>query len=209
MAGQPDAGPRGLFVTFEGGERTGKSTQIEALAERVRATGRAVVTSREPGGTRLGERLREALFEGDSPAPEAELLIFAAARAQLVHELIRPALADGAVVLCDRFADSTVAYQQFGRGLDATLVSSVNATATGGLTPDLTVLLDMPPEEARARGDGQTDYIEREQSSFHERVREGYLTLARDEPDRWATFDASRPPGALTEQIWERLASLL
>ena len=203
------AGERGLFVTFEGGERTGKSTQIIAIAERVRAAGRVAVTTREPGGTRLGERLREALFEGDSPTPEAELLIFAAARAQLVHELIRPALDDGAVVLCDRFADSTVAYQQYGRGLDPALVASVNAAATGGLTPDLTVLLDMPPEEARARRDEQTDYIEREQSAFHERVRESYLALAGEQPERWATFDARQPPDTLTDLIWERITRLL
>jgi dTMP kinase len=202
-------GQQGLFVTFEGGEHTGKSTQIAALSERLRAIDRSAVTSREPGGTRLGERLREALFEGDSPAPEAELLIFAAARAQLVHELIRPALDRGAVVLCDRFADSTVAYQQYGRGLDPALVASVNAATTGGLVPDLTVLLDMPPDAARARGDEETDYIEREEAAFHDRVRDGYLALARAEPDRWATFDAALPVETLTEQIWERLAALL
>jgi dTMP kinase len=209
LSGQLSLGQQGRFVTFEGGERTGKSTQIAALAERLRAAGRDVVTSREPGGTRLGERLREALFEGDSPAPQAELLIFAAARAQLVHELIRPALDRGAIVLCDRFADSTVAYQQYGRGLDPALVASVNAAATGGLVPTLTVLLDMPPDEARRRGDEQTDYIEREESAFHDRVREGYLALARDEPDRWVTFDAGLPVETLTEQIWKRLAPLL
>jgi dTMP kinase len=199
----------GLFVTFEGGERTGKSTQIEALAARLRSTDRTVVTGREPGGTELGERLRETLFAGDSPAPQAELLIFAAARAQLVQELIRPALDRGEVVLCDRFADSTVAYQQFGRGLNAALVASVNAAATSGLVPDLTVLLDMPPDEARQRGDEETDYMEREDAAFHERVREGFLALAGAEPDRWATLDARLPIEELTDLIFEHLAALL
>jgi dTMP kinase len=199
----------GLFATFEGGERTGKSTQIEALAARLRSADHTVVTSREPGGTELGERLRETLFAGESPAPQAELLIFAAARAQLVQELIRPALDRGEVVLCDRFADSTVAYQQFGRGLNAALVASVNAAATGGLIPDLTVLLDMPPNEARQRGDEETDYIEREEAVFHERVREGYLALASAEPDRWATLDARLPIEELTDLIWKRIAPLL
>ncbi|MEE8422158.1 MAG: dTMP kinase [Dehalococcoidia bacterium] len=199
----------GLFVTFEGGERAGKSTQVAALAERIGASGRRVVNCREPGGTALGERLREALFAGESPAPETELLVFASARAQLVHELIRPALDSGAVVLCDRFADSTVAYQQYGRGLDRSLVSTVNDAATGGLMPALTVLLDLPPAEARVRGGAKTDYMEREEAAFHERVRAGYLELAAADPQRWLTLDATCAAERLTDDIWERISPLL
>ncbi|MDP6605933.1 MAG: dTMP kinase [Dehalococcoidia bacterium] len=199
----------GLFVTFEGGERAGKSTQIAALAERIGASGHRVVSCREPGGTALGERLRDALFAGESPGPEAELLIFASARAQLVHEVIRPALDGDAVVLCDRFSDSTVAYQQYGRGLDSSLIAAVNEAATGGLTPALTVLLDLSPAEAQARGGPKTDYMEREALAFHERVRDGYLTQAAAEPQRWLVLDATGSIEHLTDAIWERIASLL
>jgi dTMP kinase len=198
----------GLFITFEGGERAGKSTQLTAVAERVLDAGRTVATSREPGGTELGERLRSALFAGESPGPEAELLVFAAARAQLVHEVIRPALADGTVVLCDRFADSTVAYQQYGRGIDAATIATINDAATGGLTPALTVLLDLSPADAAARG-SETDNMEREASEFHDRVRAGYLTLASTEPGRWLVLNATSDVDRLTDAIWERLAPLL
>ena len=203
--------PRGLFVTFEGGDGAGKSTQLAALAERFHDAHRSVVTCREPGGTALGERLREALFaRSDGPTPAAELLVFAAARAQLVEEVIRPALTSGAVVLCDRFADSTVAYQQFGRGLDAAVVAAVNAAATGGLTPDLTVLLDMPARDALVRNHGgETDYMERLDLDFHERVRAGYRELATGAPERWLVLDATRPAGEITRDVWSRVAPLV
>ena len=202
---------RGLFVTFEGGDRTGKTTQLAALAEHLRDAGRTVVSCREPGGTALGERLRDALFaRSDGPSPAAELLVFAAARAQLVEEVIRPALASGAAVLCDRFADSTVAYQQFGRGLDAAVVAAVNAAATGGLTPDLTVLLDMPARDALLRGDGgESDYMERQDLAFHERVHAGYRELAAGAPQRWLVLDAARPADEITEAVWSRVAQLI
>ena len=202
-------GERGVFVSFEGGEGAGKSTQVAAVAERGRDLERPVVTCREPGGTALGERLRDALFAGDAPSPVAELLVFAAARAQIVHELIEPALRDGALVLCDRFADSTVAYQQYGRGVDPAVVDAVNSAATGGLTPHLTALLDMAPEAALRRGGGGANYMEREQIAFHERVRSGYVELARVAPDRWLVLDATLPAEQLTATIWARLERLI
>jgi len=188
----------------------GKSTQAAALANRARATGRLVVDCREPGGTALGERLRDALFAGeDPPSPLAELLIFAAARAQLVGEVIGPALSSGALVLCDRFADSTTAYQHYGRGVDGAVVQAVNAAATDGLTPDLTVLLDMPPRAALARANANANYMERQNVEFHERVRAGYLELAQGDPQRWLVLDAMRPVQELSAEIWARLEPLL
>jgi dTMP kinase len=202
---------RGVFVTFEGGEGAGKSTQIEALAHLARAEGYQVLTCREPGGTVLGERLREALFGLETaPHPLAELLVFGAARAQLVSEVIRPALADRALVLCDRFTDSTVAYQHYGRGLALDDVAAINNAATGGLAPTLTVLLDLPPDAGRARGeDGGSDYLEREELAFHERVRDGYLAMADAEPERWLVLDGLRPADELTREVWMRLGALL
>ncbi|MDA1002795.1 MAG: dTMP kinase [Chloroflexi bacterium] len=208
----PDpAAPRGRFVTLEGGEGAGKSTQIEALARLAERGGREVVTCREPGGTALGEALRSALFaERDpAPAPAAELLIFAAARAQLVADVIRPALARGALVLCDRYADSTLAYQHHGRGLDREAVRAVNAVATDGLWPDLTILLDLDPKDGFARGERGGDYLERETLAFHRRVRDGFLRLAADEPTRWLVLDATKPPMQITHAAWQRIESLL
>ena len=200
---------RGLFVSFEGGEGTGKSTQVAAVAERARNLRRPVVTCREPGGTALGERLRDALFAGDAPSTAAELLVFAAARAQLVQQVIEPALRAGALVLCDRFADSTVAYQQYGRGVEPAVVEAVSSAATGGLTPHLTALLDMAPEAALRRGVAGANYMEREEIAFHERVRSGYLELARVAPDRWLVLDATLPADQLTDSIWARFELLI
>ena len=204
----PDANastPRGLFVTIEGGEGAGKSTLIEALAERARSSGGEVVTCREPGGTALGERVRAWLLQPDAThAPRAELLAFGAARAELVSEVIAPALEGGALVLCDRFADSTVAYQHFGRGLARPAVDAVNALATHGVWPDLTVLLDLPPSEGLRRAaadDG--DYIEREPVAFHERVRAGFLELAAADPGRWLVLDATGTPADLADDAWQ------
>lgn len=207
------AGHRGVFVTLEGGEHAGKSTQQEALLRLVREAGREAVPCREPGGTALGERLRAALFattpDEPPPSPAAELLLFNAARAQLVDEVIRPALDRGAVVICDRFADSTVAYQQYGRGLDGLLVSMAIDIATGGLLPDLTVLLDMDPAEASRRVATETDYLEREALDFHRRVRRGFLELAAAEPARWLVLDGTKPEMQVTHAIWGRLQGLL
>ena len=209
----------GTFVTLEGGEGSGKSTQLAALARLAEGEGVELVSCREPGGTQLGEGVRGLLFGRDAetadPAPEAELLLFGAARAQLVAEVIRPALERGALVICDRFADSTTAYQHFGRGLDRGLVDGVNAAATGGLVPDLTVLLDLDPAEGLERSGRRdaaanegSDYLEREALAFHRRVRLGYLELAAAEPERWLTLDATAPAMQLTHAIWERVGGL-
>lgn len=211
-AGQPDR-TRGVFVTLEGGEHAGKSTQQQALLRLLRDAGREAVSCREPGGTALGERLRAALFavapDEPPPSPAAELLLFNAARAQLVDEVIRPALDRGAVVVCDRFADSTVAYQQYGRGLNALHVAMAVDLATDGLTPDLTVLLDLDPAEAAHRVAAHSDYLEREALDFHRRVRRGFLELAEREPARWLVLDATKPAMQITHAIWGRLEGML
>ena len=216
----------GLLVTFEGGEGSGKSTQAALLAERLREAGRDVVTAREPGGTPFGEALRaltrkpalarriHALLTGAAWReidPRAELLLMEASRAQLVVAVVRPALARGAAVVLDRFSDSSLAYQGYGRGLPLDLVRQANALATDNLTPDLTVLLDLPPEEGLQRkGDerGQ-DAIGGASLAFHERVRRGYLELAREEPARWLVLDARQPAGELATAIWARVRALL
>ena len=202
---------RGRFVTIEGGEGAGKSTLLAALAGRAREAGGEVVTCREPGGTGLGERLREALLgasSGEPPDPRAELLVFASARAQLVAEVIRPALERGALVLCDRYLDSTVAYQHHGRGIERAEVDAVNAVATGGLLPDLTLLLDLPPYEGLRRVGRAGDYLESEPLDFHRRVRAGYLAEASASPGRWLVLDATRPPETLAEEAWSRVRAL-
>lgn len=202
---------RGRFVTIEGGEGAGKSTLLAALEARAREAGGEVVTCREPGGTALGERLREALLGASSagpPDPRAELLVFASARAQLVAEVIRPALERGALVLCDRYADSTVAYQHHGRGIERSAVDAANTVATGGLTPDLTLLLDLPPAAGLRRAGRAGDYMEREALGFHERVRAGYLAEASADPERWLVLDATEPPEVLVETAWGRIRAL-
>lgn len=204
------------LITFEGVEGAGKSTQAALLAERLQAAGRAVTRSREPGGSALGELLRtltlhRAVSEGGTPVridPAAELLLMAAARAQHIDELIRPALEAGQVVILDRFSDSSVAYQGYGRGLALDLIASANAVATRGLTPDLTILLDLPAEDGLARrmNASAPDGFEREALAFHARVREGFRALATAEPGRWLVLDARLPPAALAAQIWARVS---
>ena len=197
----------GLFVTFEGGEGTGKSTQIARLAERLRARGLEPVITREPGGTPLAEGIRALLLDaGRAPGPLAEAFLMEAARADLVAHVIRPALAGGRVVLCDRYDDSTLAYQGAGRGLDPAMLRGWNRAATGGLTPDLTLLLDLDPAaglERRAGAAGEPNRLDREPREFHTRVRDGYLALARAEPTRFLVLDASIPPEALEAKVWE------
>ena len=210
------AGQRDLFITLEGGDGAGKSVQSNALLKRLKERGVTTILTREPGGTPLGERLRDIVLglagSGDSPLhPLTETFLFVAARAELVERVIAPAFARGDVVVCDRFADSTVAYQGFGRGVEAEAIERLNDIATVGLRPDLIVLLDLPVEEglARTRAAGTADRFEREEVAFHERVRAGYQTLAEREPDRWLVVDASQPPDAVTESIWQRVAPLL
>ncbi len=207
----------GLFVTLEGGEGAGKSVQVSALARCLESSGRTVRRTREPGGTALGERLRDIALglasDGESLGldPLSETLLFIAARAELVAAVIGPALSRGEIVVCDRFADSTLAYQGFGRGIALDKIERLNEVATGGLQPHLTVLLDLSAEKglARAGKDGGSDRFERETLDFHERVRAGYRTLAEREPERWLVIDASQPSEAVTGQIWRRLEPML
>ena len=190
----------GLFITFEGGEGSGKTTHLKSLAHYLRDLGDEVVETRDPGGTTIGKEIRTLLLSPESAATSdsAELLLYEASRAQLVREVITPAIARGAVVLCDRFTDSTLAYQGFGRGLDQDLIRKLNHFVTGGLGPDLTILLDLDPRTGLERctrsiraGRAFRDRIAAEPLAFHQKIREGYLTLAREEPDRFRVIDAS------------------
>lgn len=197
----------GLFITFEGGDGSGKTTQIGRLALALREAGRDVVTLREPGGTAVGEGVREILLnpahEGLSPV--AELLLFAASRAQLSSAVIRPALEAGKIVLCDRYADSSVAYQGYGRGLDLAMVRSINAWATGGLVPDRTIVLDVEPRAGIAAATPNVaDRLERETIAFHERIRAGFLAMAAEEPNRIAVV-----PRDHTDIVWAGVLAVL
>jgi dTMP kinase len=184
----------GVLIAFEGVEGAGKSTQLDLLRCELERRGREVVVTREPGGTPVGERVRAVLLD---PAvdlhPRAEALLFAAARAQLVEQVIRPALQRGAVVLCDRYLHSSLAYQGDGRGLGRAAVEEVNRFATGGLPPDLVVLLDLDPAEGLGRRGGRRDRIEVEDLGFHRRVRDAFRELAADDPGRFAVVDAAAP----------------
>ncbi len=206
-----EAARRGLLVTLEGPEGSGKTTLIEALEGELAARGAEALVLREPGGTNIGERIRSILLDLSSRAmcPETELLLMEASRAQLVREKIQPALEAGMIVLCDRFADASVAYQGFGRGLGATVVHQFNAFATGGLEPDLSFFCLLPPQEGRARLEGrQTDRLDRESIEFHGRVYEGYQALATSGPSRIAVLDATAPPEAMLAEAIGHLRRL-
>ncbi len=200
-----------MFITFEGPEGSGKSTQAAILVERLRTAGREVVAVREPGGTPAGERIRAILLgegglaEGGAVSidPRSDALLFNASRAQLVADVIRPALARGAVVIADRFADSTLAYQGYGSGLPLEELGALISFATAGLTPDLTLLFDLPVEEGLARksGSGRTRFEEGFDVAFHARVADGFRALAAASPERWHTFDARRPAADLTAEV--------
>jgi dTMP kinase len=196
---------KGLFITLEGVEGCGKTTQIARLAEYFRAQGREVLCTREPGGTPVAEKIRALLLDPahKEMSATAELLLYEAARAQHVDELIRPALEAGRVVISDRFADSTTAYQGAGRGLSSDAVTPLHALATGGLWPDLTVVLDLPAEDGlrRAGRARPSDRLEQEPLDFHERVRAEFLEIARREPGRVKVVDASRTPEEVAEAI--------
>lgn len=204
----------GRFITFEGGEGCGKSTQVRRLAEHLRATGREVVVTREPGGTRLAELIRSLLKDEreDPPCDRSELLLFLAARAQLVRNVIRPALEAGKWVVCDRFSDSTFAYQGYGRGLPLDVLRLVNGFACEDLAPDVTILLDVRPEVAEARmrrreaaTNTAADRIEQAGGGFHERLRAGFMELAAADPARIKVLDAN---GTLDE-VWEKVLGVL
>jgi dTMP kinase len=200
---------KGVFITFEGTEGGGKSTQIQRLASRLQSSGRAVRTLREPGGTPIGEEIRHTLKHSTSNhamTPEAELLLMNASRAQLVREVIRPALANGEVVLCDRFYDSTTAYQGYGRQLDLTLVRNVIDIAVGETRPSLTLFLRVPLEVSETRradrGSTQRDRFEEADREFFRRVERGYDAIAAAEPKRIRAIDATRSIEVVAEDIW-------
>jgi len=199
------------FLTFEGVEGSGKSTQTTHLAEALTEAGYEVITTREPGGTELGRKLRAMLLAADAPAPaaETELLLYLADRAEHLARLVRPALERGAVVLADRFSDSTLAYQAYGRGLDRAQVQQLDAFARGGLMPSRTFLLDLPVEQglARARQVGPADRLELEKVEFHKRVRAGFHELAAAEPARMVVLDAREDRSALATRIAEDVFS--
>lgn len=199
----------GKLISFEGSEGAGKSTQITRLAEHLQKLGREVVATREPGGTEIGEQIRNILIHnhrGDEMCAETELLLFTAARAQLVREVIAPALLRGAVVLSDRFLDSSTVYQGIARNLAPDPVNQINRFAVGNVMPHLTIVLDVPTEVSlqriRQRASDLPDRMERENIEFYDKVREGYLLLARQWPERVVVIDGTQSPNALEEQIW-------
>lgn len=202
----------GLFITFEGGEGSGKTTQAQTLYRRLVKLDIPTLLTREPGGTILGEKVASLLkwSEGTGISPMTELLLFNASRSQLVEEVIQPNLKEGKVVICDRYADSSTAYQSYGRGLDLEVVKKINDTATGGLKPDLSVLLDMPVEEGFIRKKSERhDRFEREARVFHQQIRDGFLKMASEEPERWLIIDASQSKEKIREIIWRRVSQLL
>ena len=208
----------GLLITFEGGEGSGKTTQLTGLLSHLRATGRVAIETRDPGGTPIGKRTRALLLDPGSAgmAPIAELLLYEASRAQVVHEVIRPALVRGDLVLCDRFTDSTVAYQGYGRGLDLDLIGHLNTLATEGLRPNLTIRLDLDPTVGLARAAQRVaqqrsrhDRIEEELLAFHQRVRAGYRAVAAAEPERVMVLDGSGGVAEIEGDIRRRVDELL
>ena len=200
---------KGIFLTFEGPDGGGKTTQITRLAECLTGLGYTVTRTREPGGDRVGEKVRELLLHGEV-SPEAELLLFAAARAQNVDAVVRPALDAGHIVLCDRFTDSTIAYQGHGRGLPLDLIARLNAFATRGLMPHKTFLLDLPPSAGLSRQRrSEQDRLDREALDFHERVRDGFLQTAKAELERFVVLDALRPASEIADLLWANVELLL
>ncbi len=194
-----------MFITLEGPEGSGKTSQIPRLAESLRAAGYTVLTTREPGGTPIGDQIRKVLFDLGNKAmqPRSEILLFQASRAQLVDEVIRPALAEGQVVLCDRYADSTMAYQGYGHQMDLAQLAELVRFATGGLKPDLTLFLDIKPQDGLRRrdADGNWNRLDDYQLEFHERVYAGYKQLIEAERERWAEVDAMRTQDEVAAEL--------
>jgi dTMP kinase len=206
--------PIGKFITFEGGEGCGKSTHLKQIVSRLREAGRALLVVREPGGTAVGEQIRHVLQHSPQSAgmlPETELLLFCASRAQLVREIIQPSLAEGQIVLADRFFDSTTVYQGLGRKIDTKSVNFINQFAVGTCRPDLTILIDLDPQIGleRARGRELFDRMENQALDFYQRVRQGYLELARQEPNRIKVVDGSQSLAAVQQQIWDLIQHVL
>ncbi|NLS78667.1 MAG: dTMP kinase [Chloroflexi bacterium] len=207
-----------MFITFEGPEGSGKTTQIRALGEYLSERGRDVLITREPGGTGIGDQIRAVLHDVRNTAmlPNTEILLYSASRAQIVGEVIRPALARGQVVLCDRYADSTMAYQGYGHGLDREALRQITRFATGGLAPDLTLYLDIAVEAGLQRklrafqaGESELNRMDRKELAFHQRVRQGYLEMAAAEPSRWVVIDASLPIEEVQRAIRRRVEVVL
>ncbi len=200
-----------LFITFEGGEGCGKSTQARILCRRLNKLAIPSLLTHEPGVTSLGRKVARLLkwTQNVDISPTAELMLFNTSRAQLTAEVIKPGLESGKVVICDRYADSTTAYQGYGRKLDLTVVAEVNRIGTMGLRPDVTFLLDMPVEKGLARKDGNKDRFEVESINFHKRIREGYLKMAAAEPERWLVVDAEKGKEEIADIIWQRVSKLL
>jgi dTMP kinase len=201
-----------LFITFEGGEGCGKSVQARALYRRLLKLAIPALLTHEPGGTPFSKRLGRWLkwAAGVDISPLTELLMFNASRAQLVSEVIKPALQSGKMVICDRYSDSSTAYQGYGRGLFLETVRAINNSATQGLKPNLTILLDISAEEGLARKSARRqDRFEQEALAFHHRVRKGYLELAANEPQRWLMIDASQPKEKIKEIIWQRVSQMI
>ena len=200
-----------LFITFEGGEGCGKSTHARVLCNKLSRSGVSVICTHEPGGTPLGDELSRWLNRAEEDiTPELELLLFAASRARLVTEVIRPNLERGAIVISDRYAHSTVAYQGYGRGLDLGVIETINNIASGGIFPSLVILLDIDPQVGLARKKlTEIDRFEREELTFHRRVREGYLKMASSDTERWMGIDATLPPTDIEQMVWEKVNQLL
>ena len=201
-----------LFITFEGEEGSGKSSQAQALLIWLSSKQIPAILTHEPGGTELGEKISDLVkwAQETTISPMTELLLFNASRAQHVNDVIRPALKESKVVICDRFDDSTTAYQSYGRGLDLDMVKQVNNTATGGLRPNLTILLDISIEDGLARKSGEKlDRFEQEDIDFHRKVREGYLKMADEEPERWLVINAMQSRKQISDSIRERVGTLL
>jgi len=202
----------GLFITLEGPEGAGKTTQLKLVSKKLDGLDCKHVITRDPGGTALGKQIRRILLNPENPVqPVAELLLYQADRAQNVADVIRPALQDGSVVFCDRYIDSTIAYQGYGRGLSFELIAELNEVSSGGLMPDLTILFDLESEEGLGRRHpGSHDRLELEALEFHQKVRRGYLELAQKDPDRWRVIDAAKPltvvQAAFCKVLSEKLA---
>lgn len=201
-----------LFITFEGPDGSGKTTQARMLAEYLQMRGMEVLHTREPGGTAISEQIREVILStrNQSIQHETEALLFSAARAQIVAELIRPALAAGKIVVCDRYADSTMAYQGYGLGLDLEALRAITRFATGGLVPDMTFYIDVPAEIGLTRRQrGETNRLDQKDLAYHARVREGFLKMAKEEPRRWIVVDGTQPVDQVQQEIRKKLEAKL